>query len=144
MFRAAFKKRRCLIVADGYYEWKKGGKQKQPYYYRLKDKQPFTFAGLWETWHGEAQPLETCAILTTTANEVAKEVHNRMPVILTGDDANAWIDPGVADSQALVGLLCPFAAERMESYPVSIRVNKVSQNDAELIVPETAGPTTQA
>ena len=142
MFRAAFKKRRCVIVADGYYEWKKGGKQKQPFYYRLKDKQPFTFAGLWETWHGEAQPLDTCAILTTTANELAKEVHDRMPVILTGDEANAWLDPDVADPQALVSLLRPFAAERMECYPVSMRVNKVSQNDAGLIVPETADFTT--
>jgi putative SOS response-associated peptidase YedK len=87
MFRSAFKKRRCLILANGYYEWKTTGKQKQPFYFRLKDEQPFTFAGLWETWHGDAEPLETCAILTTDANDMAKEVHNRMPVILTGDDA---------------------------------------------------------
>jgi putative SOS response-associated peptidase YedK len=143
MFRAAFKKRRCLIVADGYYEWKKGGQRKQPFFFRLKGEQPLAFAGLWETWHGEAQPLETCAILTTTANELAKEVHDRMPVILTGDEAKAWLDSGVADSQALVGLLRPFAAERMEIYPVSMRVNKVSENDAGLIVPAIADPTTQ-
>jgi putative SOS response-associated peptidase YedK len=143
MFRAAFKKRRCLIVADGYYEWKKAGARKQPFYFRLKDKQPFGFAGLWETWRGESQPLETCAILTTTANALAKEVHDRMPVILTGDEAKAWLDSGVEDSQALVGLLRPFAAERMEIYPVSMRVNKVSENDAGLIVPVSADPTTQ-
>jgi putative SOS response-associated peptidase YedK len=143
MFRAAFKKRRCLIVADGYYEWMKAGTRKQPFFFRLKDKQPFAFAGLWETWHGEAQPLETCAILTTTANALAKEVHDRMPVILTGDEAKAWLDPDVVDSQALVGLLRPFAAERMEIYPVSMRANKVSENDAGLIVPAIADPTTQ-
>jgi putative SOS response-associated peptidase YedK len=138
MFRAAFKKRRCLIVADGYYEWKRAGKQKQPFYYRLKDDQPFTFAGIWETWHGEAQPLETCAILTTSANELAKEVHDRMPVILTGAEANAWLDAGVEDSRMLLGILRPFSAELMAVYPVSMRVNKVGENDASLIARASA------
>lgn len=136
MFRAAFKKRRCLIAADGYYEWKKAGKQKMPFFYRLKNAQPFTFAGVWETWHGEDKPLETCAILTTTANELAKEVHDRMPVILTTEDALAWIDPKVEDPRALLDLLRPFPAARMEAYPVSMRVNKVGENDADLLVPD--------
>jgi putative SOS response-associated peptidase YedK len=78
---AAFKKRRCLILANGYYKWKKTTKPKQPYFYEMKSKKPFTFAGLWESWHGEDKPLETCAILTTDVNELAMEVHDRMPVI---------------------------------------------------------------
>jgi putative SOS response-associated peptidase YedK len=110
MFRAAFKKRRCLILADGYYEWKKAGKEKQPYFYRMKEDQPFTFAGLWETWHGDGEPLETCTIITTDANELASAVHDRMPVILSGTDALAWIDPG-ADPAALAQLLRPFSSE---------------------------------
>ena len=87
MFRSAFKKRRCLIFADGYYEWKTIGKQKQPFFFRLKDDGPFAFAGLWETWKGEGEPLETCTILTTDANDLTKAVHDRMPVILTGNGA---------------------------------------------------------
>src|SRR5262249_47450110 len=101
MFRAAFKKRRCLILANGDYECEKTSQPKQPYYCRMKDEKPFTFAGLWETWHGEGEPLETCAILTTDANTLAKKVHDRMPVILTGDNALAWIDPAIDDPKAL-------------------------------------------
>jgi putative SOS response-associated peptidase YedK len=132
MFRAAFKKRRCLILANGYYEWKKTTKPKQPYYYRMKDEKPFTFAGLWETWHGEEKPLETCAILTTDANELAKEVHDRMPVILTGDDALAWLDPAT-DPSALGELLRPFPAKEMICNPVSVAVGNVRNNNASLI-----------
>ena len=98
MFRSAFKKRRCLILADGYFEWKAMGKLKQPFLYALKDGKPFAFAGLWETWHGDGEPLETCAILTTAANDLARQVHDRMPVILTGEQAFAWIDPGIDDT----------------------------------------------
>ena len=132
MFRAAFKKRRCLILANGYYEWKKTTKPKQPYYYRMKDEKPFTFAGLWETWHGEEKPLETCAILTTDANELAKEVHDRMPVILTGEDALAWLDPAT-DPAALGELLRPFPSKEMVCNPVSVVVGNVRNNNASLI-----------
>jgi putative SOS response-associated peptidase YedK len=132
MFRAAFKKPRCLILANGYYEWKKTTKPKQPYYYRVKDENPFTFAGLWETWHGEDKPLETCAILTTNANELAKEVHDRMPVILTGDDALAWLDSAL-DPAALGEQLRPFSPKDMVCNPVSMVVGNVRNNNASLI-----------
>jgi putative SOS response-associated peptidase YedK len=133
MFRAALKKRRCLILANGYYEWDKTSKPKQPYYYRMKDEKPFTFAGLWETWHGEGEPLETCAILTTDANTLAKEVHDRMPVILTGDDALAWLDPKIDDPQALTAILQSFDGKKMICYPVGVAVGNVRNNNASLI-----------
>jgi putative SOS response-associated peptidase YedK len=132
MFRVAFKKRRCLILANGYYEWAKTTKPKQPYYYRMKDEKPFTFAGLWETWHEEEKPVETCAILTTDANELAMEVHNRMPVILTGDDALAWLDPAT-DPAALGEILRPFPVKQMVCNPVSLAVGNVRNNNASLI-----------
>lgn len=134
MFRSAFKKRRCLILADGYYEWKRSGKEKQPYYYRLKDDQPFTFAGLWETWHGDGdgEPLSTCAILTTDANELASAVHDRMPVILAGADQLAWMDPQ-ADVSHLERMLLPFPADAMMAYPVDVRVGNVRNNSPDLI-----------
>ena len=133
-FRTAFKKRRCLILADGYYEWKKLGKEKQPYFYRMKDDQPFTFAGLWETWHGDGEPLETCTILTTDANELASAVHDRMPVILSG--ADAW--HGSTRPRTLppwVQLLRPFPSYGMTAYPVDARVGSVKNNFADLIQP---------
>ena len=133
MFRSAFKKRRCLILADGYYEWKILGKKKQPYFFGLKAKEPFVFAGLWETWHGDGAPLETCAILTTDANDLAKEVHNRMPVILTGDEALAWIDPNIDDPEKLTDLLQPYPRGKMISYAVDPMVGNVRNNSPECI-----------
>jgi putative SOS response-associated peptidase YedK len=142
MFRSAFKKRRCLIVADGYYEWKKlDAKTKQPFLYQMKSGKPFVFAGLWETWKGDAEdgPIQSCAILTTDANELARQVHDRMPVILEGADAAAWIDQGVEDAKSLVPLLRPFPADKMIAAPVSTRVNKVGENDASCIEPIADG-----
>jgi putative SOS response-associated peptidase YedK len=136
-FRAAFKKRRCLIFADGYYEWKAVGKQKQPYYFRLKDDSPFVFAGIWETWKGEEE-IQSCSIITTGANDLSKAIHDRMPVILRGEDARARIDPDVAEPKSLLALLQPFPAEAMEMFPVSTRVNKVGDNDPSLIAPVEA------
>ena len=131
-FRQTRKNALGLILANGCYEWKKTTKRKQPYYYRMKDEKPFTFAGLWETWHGEDKPLETCAILTTDANELAMEVHDRMPVILTADDALAWLDPAI-DAEALQGLLRPFPSKLMVCNPVSVAVGNVRNNNASLI-----------
>jgi putative SOS response-associated peptidase YedK len=135
MFRAAFKKRRCLILADGYFEWKKAGKAKQPYFYRLKDDAPFLFAGLWEHWQGdgEKEPVDTCAILTTDANDLARDVHDRMPVILTGADALAWIDPGIEDVDKLTALLRPFDAAKMMAYSVDPKVGNVRNNSPDNI-----------
>jgi len=91
-FRAAFKRRRCLVLADGYFEWEKIGKLKQPWYHRLKDERPFAFAGLWERWEHGQKPIESCTILTTAANELAAAVHDRMPVMLTREARRVWLD----------------------------------------------------
>lgn len=137
MFRSAFKRRRCLILADGYYEWKAFGKLKQPFYFRMKEDTPFLFAGLWETWQSDDGPIDTCAILTTDANSLAKEVHSRMPCILDGADALAWVDPDIAPED-LVSLLRPFPGEKMETYAVDSRVGNVRNNSPECIMPSSS------
>lgn len=137
-FRAAFTRRRCLVLADGYFEWKAVGKQKQPLYFRRRDERPFAFAGLWEQWRGpdrEANqpPLESCTIITTTANELAAEVHDRMPVILDEADYDLWLDPSMTDKERLVPRLTPFPADEMKFEPVNRRVNNVRNDDAECV-----------
>ncbi|HEY9656670.1 MAG TPA: SOS response-associated peptidase, partial [Crinalium sp.] len=93
-FRVAFKQRRCLILADGFYEWHRiDRKTKQPYYFQLADRQPFAFAGLWERWQGDDTVVETCTILTTQANELLQPIHDRMPVILAPEEYDRWLDP---------------------------------------------------
>jgi putative SOS response-associated peptidase YedK len=134
-FRAAVKRRRCLIPADGYYEWRKEGKAKLPVYYRRRDDQPFAFAGLWDCWKGEGEPLESFTIITTAANELARAVHDRMPVILTDQAAQLWLDPEIEDVAALAPLLAPYPAEAMDAYPVRPLVNSVKNNGPDLIVP---------
>jgi putative SOS response-associated peptidase YedK len=123
-FRAALTRRRCLVLADGFYEWKKAGKAKQAFCFRLRDERPFAFAGLWEYWRGTAgsagPPLESCTIVTTTANEVCAPIHERMPVILAAADYGLWLDPSVNDLQRLVALLQPYRAEDMKGDPVDV------------------------
>ncbi|MFQ4137998.1 SOS response-associated peptidase [Nodosilinea sp. PGN35] len=127
-FRAAFKRRRCLILADGFYEWETvaGQKTKQPHYIFLKDHSPFAFAGLWEHWSDPASggELQTCTILTTAPNELMESIHNRMPVILAPQDYGAWLDPDFYQPQALQDMLRPYDTEAMDRYPVSTVVNK--------------------
>lgn len=137
MFRAAFKKRRCLILADGWYEWKTAGKQKQPFLFRLEANEPMLFAGLWETWEDEEGPVEMCAILTTDANEVAKEVHNRMPVILAYKDALEWIKPG-DDKAKLNELLRPFPSGQLKFHAVDTTVGNVRNNSPDCIKPASS------
>lgn len=119
-FRSAFKSRRCLIPADGYYEWRREGKAKQPYLFEVDGGRPFAIAGLWETWRGptgDDAPLHTCTILTTEANDLAREIHDRMPVIVHPADYDTWLDP--ATSPALLQpLLRPYEAESMSTSPV--------------------------
>ncbi|MBD2257094.1 SOS response-associated peptidase [Pseudanabaena sp. FACHB-2040] len=138
-FRAAFKRRRCLIVADGFYEWKSdpNSKAKQPYYFRLKEHAPFAFAGLWEQWTDpqSGSELDTCTILTTAANAVLEPVHDRMPVILEPDQYAAWLDPDFYDPKDLQTMLDPYRAEGMESYPVSKAVNSPRNDAAECLEP---------
>jgi putative SOS response-associated peptidase YedK len=133
-YRKAFKERRCLILADGFYEWQKTDSGKQPFYIRMQDESPFAFAGLWESWQN-GHEIRSCTIITTAPNEVAASIHNRMPVILHPEDYEMWLDPDFDEREPLTTLLKPFPAEAMEAYPVSRRVNKPSNNDSGVIEP---------
>ncbi len=131
-FRDALKSRRCLILADGFYEWRKARATRQPYCFEVNNGELFAFAGLWERWKDpKGEWVKTCAILTTTANAVASPIHDRMPVILNPDDYDLWLDPGMTDSAAVSELMKPFDASLMRRYPVSDRVNKVTNDDEE-------------
>jgi putative SOS response-associated peptidase YedK len=128
-FRGAFKKRRCLIVADGFYEWQKVNGGKQPYYIRMEDGSPFAFAGLWESWGKYGEEIRSCTILTTEANHLVGEVHHRMPVILPPENYEVWLDPDMREAEPLLDLLRPYPDEEMEAYPVSRFVNSPSNDD---------------
>jgi putative SOS response-associated peptidase YedK len=131
-FRAAFKKRRCLILADGFYEWQTQNGEKQPFYFRLEEGEPFAFAGLWEHWKkGEGEPLETCTIITTEGNELMLPIHNRMPVIIDPKDYEQWLDPKLGKTE----LLQPYPTEKMMCYPVSTQVNNPKSDRPECIQP---------
>ncbi len=132
-FRNSLKKRRCLVLADGYYEWRTEGKIKHPYYFHLRDDQPFAFAGLWDCWKGGDAPLETCTIITTEANELSRPIHDRMPVILPHAACALWLDPEVEDPAVLQDLLKPYPADAMTCDPVSPLVNNVRNNSPECI-----------
>lgn len=134
-FRRAFRGRRCLIAADGFYEWKREEGGKQPYYFRMQDGRPFAFAGLWESWEkGGDEALHTCAILTTRANSVLEGVHERMPVILPSDAYDAWLDPD-ADREELGELMIPYPGDDLEAYAVSRFVNSPRNNDERCVEP---------
>lgn len=122
-FRAALKSRRCLIPADGFYEWQKLGKLKQPYLIGVGDGGPFAFAGLWEDWKRDGEIIESCTILTTAANELMRPLHERMPVILKPEDHDLWLDPGVKEAARVLPLLRPYPAAEMFAHPVSRWVN---------------------
>jgi putative SOS response-associated peptidase YedK len=135
-FRDAFRRRRCLVLADGFFEWKKQGRTKEPYYLRLRDGKPFAFAGLWERWQGAGgAPVETCTILTTDANDLVRPIHNRMPVILEPETHASWLDPEVHDGAVLQPWLRPLAATAMTAYPVSRLVNNPKNDDAQCVAP---------
>jgi putative SOS response-associated peptidase YedK len=133
-YRNAFKKRRCLVVADGFYEWQNLGGTKRPVYIRLKSGKPFGFAGLYEVWNSpEGEAITTCTIVTTEANEIMEPIHERMPVIIPKQDEDVWLDPATQDQGLLLKLLKPYPAEEMEAYPVSKRVNSPKNNTAACI-----------
>jgi putative SOS response-associated peptidase YedK len=135
-FRHAFRRRRCLVVADGFYEWQKQDGAKQPYFIRLRDSSPFAFAGLWERWEGpDAAVIESCTLLTTEPNDLLGQIHNRMPVILHPEDYGLWLNPGVQQPEQLQPLLHAYPAEEMEAFPVSRRVNSPDNDDARCIEP---------
>ena len=133
-FRDAFKKRRLLIPASGFFEWKKEGGAKQPYYIYQKNGQPFSLAGLWERWEKGEEPLESCTILTTGPNTLIASLHDRMPVIISPRDFEKWLDPQTGSAE-LLHLLKSYPPEEMAAHPVSPAVNKPTNNSPELIEP---------
>ncbi|MGO9403090.1 MAG: SOS response-associated peptidase [Terriglobales bacterium] len=139
-FRDPFRSRRCLVPADGFYEWTKQARQKFPFLFSMADDSIFAFAGIWDRWRTPTkESLETCSIITTSANPLLSGIHDRMPVILKRDDYDLWLDPGFKKVEDLRDLLQPFPAEAMHHYRVSTRVNSVNNDDpacAEEYVPE--------
>jgi putative SOS response-associated peptidase YedK len=135
-FRNAFRRHRCLIPASGFYEWLRWEHGKQPYFVRMRDSHPFAFAGLWDRWESPDEgAVETCAILTTAANDVLAPIHDRMPVILPPGEYDRWLDPSLLDTDSLAPLLVPFPPEEMLAFPVSPRVNAPSTDDEGCIAP---------
>jgi putative SOS response-associated peptidase YedK len=135
-FRVAFRQRRCLVVADGFYEWQKQNGGKQPFYIHLRDRQPFAFAGLWEFWKGpDDTAVESCTLLTTTPNDLLRPVHNRMPVILHPKDYERWLDPELQQAEVLKTLLQPYPSKEMDIYPVSRWVNSPKNDDPRCVEP---------
>jgi putative SOS response-associated peptidase YedK len=136
VFRTPFRKRRCLILADGFYEWRKDGANKTPMYIHLKSKQPFAFAGLWDVWKpAEGEPVVSCTILTCEPNPFMSTIDDRMPVILSQEAEALWLDSKTEDRAVLKKLLLPYPAEEMASYPVSSMVNSPKNQGPELIQP---------
>ncbi|MBM4326790.1 MAG: SOS response-associated peptidase [Deltaproteobacteria bacterium] len=137
-FRAAFKHKRCLIPADGFYEWKRreGKKTKQPHFIRMKNGEPFALAGLWENWESpEGKIIESCVILTTNSNNLIQSLHDRMPVIVLPQDYELWLNTAITDTENLKRLFTPHPQEAMEAYEVSVFVNGPSNEDPECIEP---------
>ena len=135
-FEAAFKHRRCLIPSDGFYEWQKTGRSKQPFYIGMHGGGMFAFAGLWERWSDEGHdPIETFTIITTKPNEVVEPIHDRMPVILPQSRYDEWLDPGNQNTKALKELLLPFPAEGMSAFPVTTYVNSPRNEGPECVRP---------
>jgi putative SOS response-associated peptidase YedK len=147
-FRTALKRRRCIIPASGFYEWRKSadGKTRTPMYIRMKDRKPFAFAGLWETWHtSDGSALPTCTIITALPNELVANIHNRMAVILPPEQYQNWLDPKEVDGVEFAKLLQPYPAELMEAFTVSRAVNSPANDNTALIDPsEPEAPPTEA
>jgi putative SOS response-associated peptidase YedK len=140
-FRGAYKYKRCLVFADGFYEWKvqSGSKLKIPYHIRLTSGQPFAFAGLWDEWHSpDGSEVKSCTIITTEPNALMTSLHNRMPVILPASAYSQWLDPNPQKPETLQGLLTQYPAEAMTAHPVSTLVNSPANDRPELIVPVQA------
>jgi putative SOS response-associated peptidase YedK len=136
--------RRCLLPADGFFEWSRRGKEKQPFHFGMQNGSLFAFAGLWDRWKDPAGALiESCTILTTTPNALLTDVHDRMPVILRPENYDLWLDPGFKDVQALAEILVPFDAWQMTSFPVSTRINTVANDDPDCIGPWQSSPPAQ-
>lgn len=136
MFRGLLRNRRCLVPASGFYEWKKDGGQKAPYYIRVRETSLFAFAGLFDLWTDPAGvEHSTYTIITTAANDLVQPIHDRMPAILSPEMEERWLDPAPMTSDELSHLLCPYPPGAMEAYPISRRVNSLTQDDEGLIEP---------
>ena len=133
-FSESFERRRCLIPADGFYEWQRTGKMAQPYYFQLKHEAPFAFAGIWDQWAWDGQSITSCAVITTQANEVLAPIHNRMPVILHPHLYDLWLSDNSRPSD-LKSLLMPFPASEMTSHAVSYDVNHAKIDNENLVLP---------
>ena len=139
-FRESFLQRRCLVPASGFYEWKKFGRAREPWLIRLKGGATFAFAGVWDRWsRGEGSAIESCSLITTSANPLVAPIHGRMPVLIDRAAYDAWLDPRATEDD-LRTLLAPFPAERMETFPVSPRVNSTAVDDADLTRPVAPEP----
>ncbi|VEF46893.1 YoqW protein [Bacillus freudenreichii] len=133
-FKRLLKRRRCLIAADGFYEWiKQKDNVRQPYRFELKTQEPFAFAGLWDRWESGDEVIHSCTIITTEANDLVKEVHDRMPVILTKDAEEIWLDRSIEDTERLKRILLPYDMEKMAAYPVSTLVNSPKNDTREIL-----------
>jgi putative SOS response-associated peptidase YedK len=133
-FRDAFRQKRCLMPASGYYEWKRDGKHKQPFYIRRKDGGPMAFAGLWDFWTDGVARITSCCLITTDANALLAPVHNRMPVILSDEQFEGWLNPDT-DEATLRSWLVPCRPDEMETYPVTDTVNKATNEGPQCIEP---------
>ncbi|HXY89151.1 MAG TPA: SOS response-associated peptidase [Xanthobacteraceae bacterium] len=138
-FRAATRRRRCLVPADGFYEWRPEGKSKRPYFVRRRDRAPMAMAGIWETWAGaDGGEIDTAAIVTCAANAVLAPIHDRMPALIAPADFSTWLDADEKEFQKAAALLQPAPEDWLEAYEVSPRVNRVAYDDAENIAPVAA------
>ncbi|WP_419848862.1 SOS response-associated peptidase [Candidatus Poriferisocius sp.] len=135
-FRDSLRRRRCLILADGFYEWQKAGDAKRPMRVALRSGEPFAFAGLWSmSSDPEGNRISTCAIITTAANDLLRPIHHRMPVILSEEVEDLWLDNALDDSQTLTQLLEPYPDDALEAYEVSALVNSASNDRPEVATP---------
>ena len=140
MFKRLLSAKRCLVPADGYYEWKQTPTGKIPHWIRMADENPFFFGGLWDWWHeNDPDGIPSFTILTTDANELTAMIHNRMPVIVRKEDYNLWLDPQATDTSKVEHVLRPYEGREMIAYPVSTKVNNVKNEGPELIMPTTLG-----
>ncbi len=141
-FRAAMKRQRCLIVTDGFYEWQASatkGQRKQPYYIQMQAGNLFAMAGLWARWQrADGQVIQSCTVLTTSPNVLMNPIHDRMPVILSSDDYDRWLDPTMTDQKACATLLSPYSADTMKAVAVSTKVNPPSYDAADCVQPLTS------
>ena len=144
-FRELVDSRRCLIPADGFYEWKKSGKMRQPFCFEVSEGGLFAFAGLWDTWRKpNGETIESCTILTTTANDMVSELHDRMPVIVPPEKYELWLSPDIDDAAAIQEIFKPYDPGAMEQYPVDQRMNNVANDDPASAAPIVLEPPKQS